>query len=251
MGEVDGVSTSNPLLRPDRFASGGWYGGANPMTVGGVVLKTGILLAFVWVAALYVWNSYYTLGPASVSSWLLIGIVGGLVTGLVTAFVPRLAPVSAPLYGLFQGLFLGAISAYMEAALPGIVLQAIGLTFAVLAAMLVLYATGAIRVTQTLRTVVLAATLGIFIAYLASFILSFFGIFAPFIYGGGPLGIGFSLFVIGVVAFNLLIDFDNIDRGVHSGAPKVMEWYAAFGLMVSLIWLYFEILRLLSKLRQR
>ena len=222
------------------------------MTIEGVINKTALLLLLVAGAATWVWTRYFqTLDPATVMPYLWAGLIVGLVAALVTIFLPAWARISAPVYAAAQGLALGAISAFYEQQLHGIVFQAIGLTFGVLAVMLIAYRTGVIKVTDRFRTIVVAATGAIALLYLVSIVLSFFNVSIPFIHQGGTFGIVFSLIVVGIAAMNLALDFDFIQRGVEHGAPKVMEWYAAFGLMVTLIWLYLEILRLLAKIRRR
>jgi len=170
---------------------------------------------------------------------------------LITIFRPRSAGITAPVYALLEGLFLGGISAVMESSYPGIVFQAVLLTLGTMASMLVLYRSGFIRVTAKFRLGVMAATGGIAMIYFLTIILSLFGIRLPFIHEGGLFGIGFSLFVVGIAALNLVLDFDFIEQGARRGLPKYMEWYSAFGLLVTLVWLYIEILRLLAKLRSR
>ncbi|HXV62553.1 MAG TPA: Bax inhibitor-1/YccA family protein [Vicinamibacteria bacterium] len=248
------MRTMNPTLNenvfvklaPARTAVGG------AMSVAGTVNKTAILLMLALLTAGWTWNLYTASGnPAAVSPWLFGGLIGGLVAALVTVFKQAWAPVTAPIYALLEGLVLGGISAIFEASYPGIVVQAIGLTFGTLAALLLAYKAGLIRVTDTFRKGVVAATGGIFLFYMASFVLGFFGISLPLIHSSGTFGILFSLAVVGVAALNLVLDFDLIERGAARGAPKFMEWYAAFGVMVTLVWLYLELLRLLAKLRDR
>jgi uncharacterized YccA/Bax inhibitor family protein len=222
------------------------------MTIEGVINKTALLLLLVAGAATWVWTRYFqTLDPATVMPYLWAGLIVGLVAALVTIFLPAWSRISAPVYAAAQGLALGAISAFYEQQLHGIVFQAIGLTFGVLAVMLIAYRTGVIKVTDRFRTIVVAATGAVALLYLVSIVLSFFNVSIPFIHQGGTFGIVFSLVVVGIAAMNLALDFDFIQRGVEHGAPKVMEWYAAFGVMVTLIWLYLEILRLLAKIRRR
>ena len=222
------------------------------MSVEGTVNKTAFLLLLVAGGATWVWTRYFqTLDPATVMPYLMVGLIGGLAAALVTIFLPAWARISAPAYAAAQGLALGAISAFYEQQLHGIVFQAIGLTFGVLAVMLIAYRSGLIKVTDKFRLIVVAATGAIALLYLVSIVLSFFGTTIPFIHQGGTFGIVFSLVVVGIAAMNLALDFDFIQRGVEHGAPKPMEWYAAFGVMVTLIWLYLEILRLLSKVRRR
>jgi len=247
------MRTGNPALNdktfgqiaiPDRTEAA--------MTVQGTVNKTFILLFLVFVTAGWTWNLYFkSPSPDAVSPWMIGGFIGGFVAALVTIFKPPWSPVTAPIYSLLQGVFLGGISAYFEAMYPGIVIQAVGLTFATCLALLIAYRSGLISVTENFRSGVIAATGGIAIVYLATLLLGLFGIRVPYIHEGGLIGIAFSLFVVTVAALNLVLDFDFIEKGAKAGAPKFMEWYGAFGLMVTLIWLYIEILRLLSKLRQR
>jgi uncharacterized YccA/Bax inhibitor family protein len=188
---------------------------------------------------------------AAVTPFMWGGLLVGFVLALVTTFTPRWAGITAPLYAIAEGFALGGISAVMELRLPGIVLQAVMLTIGVLAAMLLLYRTGVIRVTDKFRMGVVAATGGIALLYLVDIGLrAFTSIQIPFIHESGAMGIGFSLLVVGLAALNLTLDFDMIERGAEQGAPKVMEWYGAFALMVTLVWLYLEILRLLSKARR-
>jgi len=180
---------------------------------------------------------------------LLLGIIGGLIACLVGTFKPTTAPVAGPLYALLEGLALGAISQVIELRYPGIVANALLLTFGVLGLMLVLYTTRTIRVTDRLVKGVVVATGAVFLVYMADMILNFFGFAVPYIHQSGPIGIGISLVIVGIAAFNLLIDFAVIEEGVGNGSPRYMEWYCAMALMVTLVWLYLEILRLLSKLR--
>jgi uncharacterized YccA/Bax inhibitor family protein len=222
------------------------------MSLEGTINKTAFLLLLVAAGAAWVWTRYFqSLDPAVIMPYIVAGLIGGVVAALVTIFLPAWARISAPVYAAAQGLALGGISAFYEQQLHGIVFQAIGLTFGVLAVMLLAYRSGLIKVTDRFRMIVVAATGGIALLYFASIVLSFFGVTVPFIHQGGTFGIVFSLVVVGIAAANLALDFDFIQRGVEHGAPKLMEWYAAFGVMVTLIWLYLEILRLLAKLRRR
>ena len=234
------------------------------MSLEGTVIKSATLVGLTVIAATVTWGITTRGGVFNLSAampWLLGGAIGGLVLALITIFNQKAAPFTAPLYAVAEGLFLGAVSAAYEAAygsangqatpFSGIVVQAMALTLGVLAVMLLLYATRIIRVTPRLAAGIVAATGAICLVYLASFALSFFGIAIPYLHSSGPIGIGISLVIVGVAAFNLLLDFDLIERGVEQGAPKYMEWYAGFALLVTLVWLYLEILRLLSKLRSR
>jgi uncharacterized YccA/Bax inhibitor family protein len=254
LGEENTMRSSNPVLRDDAFS----YGGVTTasMTVQGVINKTALLLLLVVASAAWVWNMFYSApsvaaGAAAVTPWLWGGLIGGLVMALITAFKQSWAAITAPLYALLQGLVVGGLSALMEVQFPGIAVQAVGLTFGTLAVMLVAYSTGLIKVNDTFRTVVTAATGAIALVYLASLLLGFFGIQIPYIHESGLIGIGFSVFVTGIAALNLALDFDFVAQGVARRAPQQLEWYGAFGLIVTLIWLYIEFLRLLSKLRSR
>jgi len=222
------------------------------MTVRGAVNKSLILLALVIGAAGFTWSQVFD--PAR-AGWViplaLGGGIGAFIVALVTIFRPRSAGVTAPVYAVLNGLFLGAISAFFNRVFPGIVPQAVGLTFGVLGCMLLAYQAGIIRVTDKFRTGVVAATGAIFVVYLASFVMGLFGVQVPYIHDSGPIGILFSLFVVGIAALNLALDFDLIDKGAQMRAPLYMEWYSAFALMVTLIWLYLEILSLLAKLQGR
>ena len=219
------------------------------MTINGTVLKTGALLFVLVCGAVFTWNRVVALGNAG--PWLMVGLVGGLIVGLITAFKRHWAPITAPLYAGLEGLFLGGVSAMYEAQFGGIVFNAVCLTFGTLFSLLFVYQVGWIKVTQNFRLGVAAATGGIMVFYLVSMILGLFGVSVPLIHSTGIMGIGFSLFVVAIAAMNLVLDFDFIEHGSEAGAPKYMEWYAAFGLLVTLIWLYIEILRLLSKLSRR
>ena len=247
------MRSGNPVFSDKTFGRVKAYGDtAGVMTLDGTVNKLGFLLFCVLLTACWTWYSFYksaTPDPSSVSVYVLVGVFGGLIAAFVTIFKPTWAPVSAPIYALLEGLFIGGLSAIFELQYPGIVIQAVGLTFGVCLAMLLVYKSRLIRVTDNFRIGVVAATGGIFIVYLVSMILGFFGSGIPYIHGSGTIGIVFSLVVVGIAAFNLVLDFDFIEKGVEQGAPKYMEWYGAFGLIVTLVWLYLEMLRLLSKLR--
>jgi uncharacterized YccA/Bax inhibitor family protein len=221
------------------------------MTIGGTVQKTGILLGLLILSASYTWNAYYSNPNSSMAGWAMIGGIGGFVIAMVTVFKMAWSPVTAPLYAICEGLFVGAISAIFQSRYGVSVIQAVLLTFGVLAALLAAYQTGIIRASAPFKRGVIAATGGIAIAYFISIILGFFHIQVPFIAGGGALGIGFSIFVVIIAALNLVIDFDFIEQGAKAGAPKYMEWYASFSMLVTLVWLYLEILRLLSKINRR
>jgi len=253
------MKTSNPALGEDTFRrfSSGQYGGlidaTSRMTLNGTVNKTGILLLCALATAAWTWKGFMdTRDPSAVSLQLLLGLFGGLIFAFVTIFKKEWSPVTAPVYALLEGMVLGGLSAIMEVRYPGIAFQAVGLTFGTLFAMLMVYRSGLIRVTDKFRAGMFAATGGIFLFYLAQMVLGFFHVsFFGSVWGSGVVGIGFSLIVVAIAALNLVLDFDFIERGVASGAPKYMEWYGGFGIMVTLVWLYIEILRLLSKVRSR
>jgi uncharacterized YccA/Bax inhibitor family protein len=256
------MKTSNPALGANTFTgvADSQYGGpsgllvdaADRMTLNGTVNKTGILLICAIATAAWTWHLFLpTHDMSAVSPLMLLGVFGGLIFALITSFKKEWSPVTAPIYALLEGLALGGFSAMLELRYPGIAMQAVALTFGTLFVLLFLYRTGVIKVTQKFRLGVVAATGGIFFFYLIEMVLSFFGIQFTSINGSGLIGIGFSLIIVGIAALNLVLDFDFIEQGVQVGAPKYMEWYGAFGIMVTLVWLYLEILRLLSKMRSR
>jgi uncharacterized YccA/Bax inhibitor family protein len=246
------MKTANPALDSSTFTGFGRVAAAEAMTIQGTVNKAGLLLLCVLITATWIWNLYYrTLNPAAVTPWLAGGAIAGLIVGFITIMKNTWAPVTAPIYALLEGLVIGGLSAIFEAQFPGIVIQAVALTFGTCLALLLAYKTRLIRASENFKAGVVAATGGIFLVYLATIILGFFGMQIPLIYQSGPVGIAFSLFVVIIAALNLVLDFDFIEQGAAGGAPRYMEWYAAFGLMVTLIWLYLEIIRLLAKLRSR
>lgn len=226
--------------------------GVEAMTVNGTIFKSALMLLLIVLTAGWTWNKYFDSGgPAAVTPWMMGGLFGGFVVALVTVFKKEWSPFTSPVYALLEGLFLGGISAILDARFPGIVIQAVGLTFGTLFVMLLAYRSGLINVTDKFRMGVVAATGGIALVYVATIVLGLFGVGVPYIHDSGVIGIAFSLFVVVIAALNLALDFDLIEKGAAGGAPKFVEWYAAFGLMVTLIWLYIEFLRLLTKLRSR
>lgn len=247
------MRTSNPALGSGAFSNLERTSFGEAMTVQGTVGKTAILLLCTLMTAGWTWMKFYQSGadPASISSWMLLGLFGGFILALVTIFKREWAPATAPLYALAEGFFIGGISSLFEAKYPGIVIQATALTFGTLAAMLAAYQSGFVQVTDNFRLGVMAATGGIALLYFGAMILGFFGIPVSFINQGGFFGIAFSLFVVVIAALNLVLDFDLIEEGARKNLPKYMEWYCGFALMVTLIWLYVEFLRLLSKARDR
>lgn len=220
------------------------------MTIQGTVNRTFILLMLLLATFVYSWNQFLT-SPDSVLPLILVGGIGGFVVALVTIFVPKISPFTAPVYALLEGLFLGAISAQYEAQYGGIVFQAVLLTIGVLLSLLLVYKSGLIKVTHNFRLGVVAATGAIFIVYLISFIGSFFGFEIPHLHEATPLGIAISVVIVIIAALNLVLDFDFIENAAKRQVPKYFEWYGAFGLLVTLVWLYLEILRLLSKIRSK
>ncbi|MBS7458701.1 Bax inhibitor-1/YccA family protein [Coralloluteibacterium stylophorae] len=249
------MRSGNPALNDKTFldiGSGAVVDRGGAMTVNGTVNRTALLLIISLVTAMFTWSRFFAADgdPSAVMPFVVGGAIGGFVVALVTIFKKNIAAYTAPLYAALEGLFIGGLSAMFEAQFPGIVLQAVGLTFGVLAAMLIAYRTGVIRATEKFRMGVVAATGGIALLYLVNIVMHFFGSGIPFIHEGGAIGIGFSLVVVVIAALNLVLDFDTIERGVEAGAPKYMEWYGAFSLLVTLVWLYLELLRLLAKSRE-
>ena len=244
------METSNPTMNASIYRDAGYSAEiSDRMSISGTALKTGILAIIMVTAAVYSW-SQASYGSSS-GHYLLMagGAVGGLIVALVTCFVPRISPITAPIYALLEGLFLGGLSSIFERSYPGIAIQGVGLSFGVLSMMLFLYGTGIVRATEKFKLGVFAATGAICLVYLATMIAGLFGASIPYIHNAGPIGIGFSIFVVVIAALNLIIDFDFIEQGVRHRAPRYMEWYGGFSLMVSLVWMYLEILRLLSKIR--
>jgi uncharacterized YccA/Bax inhibitor family protein len=241
------MRTTNPALGPNTFESHTLTPATAPMTLQGTVNKSFILLALAVFSAAFTWKTASGIGmPLGIG-----GAIGGLIVSLVLCFKKEWAPGLAPTYAILEGLFLGAISAFMERTYPGIVGQAVMLTFGTFFALLAAYTTRLIKPSENFKLGIIAATGGIMLVYLASIVLRLFGIQMPFIHDSGAIGIAFSAFVVVIAALNLVLDFDFIENGCESRAPRYFEWYAAFGLMVTLVWLYIEILRLLSKLRSR
>ena len=240
---------NNPTLTQNTFTSAG-VGVANPMTLQGTINKTGVLLALLTVPAIYTWRQAMA-NPAAATPWLITALIVGFILSLITVFKQSWAPVTAPLYAIAEGFVLGAVSAMYANLYHGIVLQAVMLTVGVLGMMLGLYTMRILQATEKFMMVIVAATGAICLTYLVTMVLGFFHIQVPFIHGNGLMGIGFSVVVVVVAALNLILDFGLIENGVKAQAPKYMEWYAGFSLLVTLVWLYLEILRLLSKLASR
>ena len=263
------ITTKNPVLKDDTFASqvGPVHGGSglpgdqrsDTMSIRGVITKGAILMLLAAFTFGFTWDMVMQSDGSSGGGWTFLGGIGAFVLSLVISFKPTLAPWLAPPYALLVGLMLGAVSAWYESGFggsytvtgyEGIVFQAALATMGVFTAMLLLYRTRVIKVTERFRSIVMVSMFAIVLVYLASFVLSLFGTTVPLIHGSGVVGIGFSLLVIGIASLMLLVDFDQIERGVAAGAPKYMEWYSAFALMVTIVWIYLEMLRLLAKLRR-
>ncbi|HQW84290.1 MAG TPA: Bax inhibitor-1/YccA family protein [Ferruginibacter sp.] len=249
--------SGNPTLAENRFKNTVLDQVVSPdnvMTVKGTLQKFGFLFLMVMGTAFYAWKEYAE-GGANAQTFIYVGAFGGLGVAIVMMFKKEWAPYLAPLYALLEGLFVGAISAYYSFAFadvaPGIVMNAVGLTFGTAIAMYLLYSFKIIKATEKFKSIIITATAGIAIFYLIAIALGFFGIQIPFLHEGSAIGIGFSVFVVALAALNLILDFDMIERGAELGAPKYMEWYGAFGLLVTIVWLYLEILRLLSKMSKR
>jgi len=243
------MRSGNPALGAETFRAAPRAIGDEAMTIQGTVNKTALALLVLLVAAAYTWN--LGVGDPRVPVFMMVGVIGGLVVAMATIFRQMWAPVTTPIYAALEGLALGGISATFEARYPGLVSQAVFLTFGTLGALLLAYRSGLIKPTETFKLGVFAATGGIALVYLISIVMSFFGVSIPLINSSGTFGILFSLFVVGIAALNLVLDFDFIEQGAAHGAPKYMEWYGAFGLLVTLVWLYLEMLRLLTKLQER
>ena len=237
------MRSGNPALNKNTFKNLTNTSG-DLMTLDGAVNKTGISLLILMAAA------YYTYSNA-IMDYILIGFIGGFIVALVTIFKKDWSPITVPIYAVLEGLALGGVSAVYAHEYTGIVQQAIFLTFGIFFTLLFAYKTKVIKPTENFKLGVFAATGGIALIYMISIIMSFFGGEIPMIHDNGPLGIGFSLFVVVIASLNLVMDFDFIEEACENGAPKYMEWYGAFGLLVTLVWLYLEILRLLSKLNSR
>lgn len=243
--------TGNPMLNERTFGSLPRLGiGAEGMTLKGTIDKSFLLLVVLMATALWPWSQMADGNLQALSPLALLGAIGGFVVAMIVTFKPTSAPYLAIPYAALEGLFLGSISALFEQRYHGIAIQAVGLTFGVLGALLIAYRTRIIRVTDQFRAMVVAATFGIMLFYLATMVLGFFHVSMQALYAPTPLGIGISLVIVAIAALNVVLAFDLIDRGVAGHAPKFMEWYCAFSLMVTLVWLYLEMLRLLALTRR-
>ncbi len=245
------MRTSNPTLRDRYFTENPALASDQVMTVQGTTTKSVLLILLVVFSGSFTWREYLAGNTRILMPALLIGALGGFIVALIATFKPRSAPITAPLYAVLEGLFLGAVSATYQTRGGNLPMQAVGLTTLVFLSLLLIYRTGIIKVTDKFRMGIAGATMGIALFYLVTFVMSMFGARIPLLYGSGNWSIGFSLVVVAIAALNLVLDFDFIEQGVARGAPKHMEWYGAFGLLVTLVWLYLEILHLLAKLQSR
>jgi len=243
------LRSGNPALRALIFKNTERETGTLTMTIMGTVQKTALSLLLLMSTALFTWN--LPVGDPKAAGLMAAGLIGGFILALITIFKKTAAPYTVPLYALLEGFALGGISRIFETSYPGIANQAVMLTLGTLGALLLAYRSGLIKATENFKLGVAAATGGIAFVYILSFILGIFNIQVPLIHSNSNMGILFSLGVVIIAALNLVMDFDFIEEGSELGLPKYMEWYGAFGLLVTLIWLYLEILRLLSKLQSR
>lgn len=241
---------ANPVLSRAGFSDARASSTQATMTLAGTISKTGVLMALCAFAAAGVWVTSTTLGP-SMPAAITVAAIVGLALALATTFVPRWAPITAPLYALVEGALLGGFTLLINARYSGLPLMALGLTILAGGTMLTLYATRVVRVTQRMRAVVTGAIIAIVLYYVVAMVLGFLGIGIPLLQGSGWVSIGFSLLVVGVASMSFLLDFDMIEQAVNHGSPQYLEWYGAFGVLVTFIWLYFEVLRLLMKVSGR
>lgn len=244
------IRSSNPAFRNGILSRAGTATDEGVMSLGGTIGKTFVLVALTIASALYTW-SQVAARPSEVGFLMMIGLIGGLIVAMVTIFMPRMAPITSPIYAVLEGMALGGISMLYNTQYKGLPVQAVMLTFTVFLVMLTLYRFRVIQATQRFRSVVLAAGMGLMVFYLVNLVMGFFGTGLPLINSASPMGIGFSALACTIAAFFLILDFDLVEEGIAKGAPKHMEWYAGFSLLLTLVWLYLEMLRLLGKLRER
>ncbi len=243
----------NPILSEQMFKKSASISSATgTMTIGGTLTKTLLLLLMVIAGAAYTWKIYYeAINPQSIQTWMIGGVIVGFILALIISFKPNTAPVLSPIYAAAEGLFLGGISAMFNqsfaATAPNIVINSVILTLLTAVIMFTVYRQGLIKVNGTFRKIMTISLITIMVFYLGSMILSFFGVNVSILHDSSPLSIGISIVIVAVAAFSLLMDFDFIAKASQAGAPKSMEWYGAFGLIVTLVWLYLEILKLLAK----
>ena len=246
--------TSNPAMKDSVFSK--IATDSSSMTIRGSVNKTLILLALAIASGAYTWRVFTTsIDPNAFVPWMFGGMIGGLIMSLIVIFRPKTAAWAAPIYAIFEGLFLGAISAWFEysfgAQFPGIVLTAVAITALTLLVMLMLYRSGIVKMNNKLRGGIITATGTVALFYLVTLVMSLFGADTTVVHGSGMLSIGISVVIVIIAAMNFLLDFEFIEKGSAAGMPKYMEWYGAFGLMLTIVWLYLEILKLLAKLANR
>jgi len=245
--------SGNPTLSENTFQKSIVLNESEVMTERGTLNKFFLLSLLVMASASFTWNAASQ--GKDVGSWIWIGLFGGLIVGFITVFKPMWASFTAPVYALMEGLLVGGISVYynnaFEKIAPGIIMQAVTLTFGTVLSMFLLYRSGIIKATERFKSIVITATGGIMIFYLLAMGLRFFNIDIAFLHEGSAIGIIFSLVVVAIAALNLIVDFDAIEKGVSMSVPKYMEWYGAFALIVTIVWLYLEILRLLGKINSR
>lgn len=241
--------SGNPTLNEDTFEKSGYYSDRETMTIGGTVNKSFMLLALLIGAAVVSWVMFFE--GYDVFPFIIGGAIGGLIVALIISFAPKTAPFLAPIYAVVEGLLLGALSANYESLYYGITMQAALLTMCVFLGMLLAYKFGLIKASAGFKKGVMAATFGIMLVYLLSFVLRMFGVAIPYLHDSTLIGIGISVVIVIIAALNFVLDFNFIEEGAKQGAPKHMEWYGAFGLLVTLVWLYIEMIRLLAKLANR
>ncbi len=245
--------TSNPVLKEAYFSGQGEYAatGVNTMTIQGTAGKASALLGIVFIAGVYTWDMVVSGASDKAMSLAMLGVIGGFIVAIITCFAKQYAMITAPIYAALEGLALGAISAMFNEKYSGIAIQAVVLTMSVFAVMLAAYKTGIIRPTRRFMAGVVSATGAVCLYYIISMVGGIFGFNMPLIHSNGLAGIIFSVVIVGIAALNLILDFAFIEEGQRNGAPKYMEWYGAFSLIVTLVWLYLEILRLLAKINSR
>lgn len=256
------MNSNNPFFKNKSFTNTTRYSGENinenqavaidyneTMTVQGTINKSLLMLALLVAGAAVTWTMTFSGYNPMVLT--IGGAIIGFILVLVAAFKPQYSAALAPGYAVFEGLFIGGLSAIFESMYPGLVIQAVGATFVTFIVCFGLYKYNVVKVTERFRSVVVAATLAIASFYLISWLLSLFMNFQPVHHGNSLMSIGISAFVIVVAAMNLFLDFDQIEKGAQRNLPKYMEWFGAMGLMITLVWLYVEFLRLLSKISSR
>ena len=248
---------ANPVLNENIFRNQAYaYGKTGTMTIGGTATKTLLLLLMVIAGAAYTWKLYYNaINPQSITGWMFGGLIVAFIVAMIISFKPKTAQFLAPIYAAGESLALGGISAVFNEQFaltaPNIVIHAVSLTLVTALVMLTVYRSGLIKVNGTFMKVLSIALISILVFYLGSWIVSLFGVNLSMLHNSSPLSIGISLVIVAVAAFSLLMDYEFIRQASYAGAPKYMEWYGAFGLTVTLVWLYLELLKLLAKFANR